>query len=482
MGLVIRRADVQGLLRDVRIERGVISAVDEKIPLRAGDEEVAGGGGALVPGFHDHHIHLRAWAAAKRSVVVGPPGVSDPHAFANALRTAAASSDGWLRAVGYHESVAGQLDRWILDGAVSDRPVRVQHRSGILWALNSAALKLVGADEDLSPGIERGGDGVPTGRLWRMDSWLARRLASTHGGGFTHRGDDAARSLSVLSREAAARGVTGWTDATPGREPAESRALVDAVAGGRILQRLHLMAPIDSDEATGPTTRGPVKVMLDDDRLPGLEQLRGLVMAARMRRRPVAVHCVTRTQLALAVAALDEAGRGSVELDQPHQGDRIEHGADIPAGYLPVLSERRLTVVTQPNFVYERGDEYLADTHPNELADLWRARSLIDAGIPLAAGTDAPFGSPDPWLAVRSSMRRISRSGREVGSAEALDWTTALGLWQGTATCPSAKRTIAVGEVADVVLLDLPLPAALDGDDPVSVRATLIGGELAFKA
>ena len=45
----------------------------------------------------------------------------------------------WLRGVGYHELVAGELDRWLLDEIVADRPLKIQHRSGKMWMLNSLA-------------------------------------------------------------------------------------------------------------------------------------------------------------------------------------------------------------------------------------------------------------------------------------------------------------------------------------------------------
>ena len=494
MGLVIRGADLHGSLKDIRIERGTITEVAASIERRAGDDAIEACGGAAIPGLHDHHIHIRAWAAARRSILVGPPAVRDLNGLAKALRSAAASGDGWLRAVGYHESVAGELDRHHLDRLVPDRPIRLQHRSGVLWVLNSLGLELVGAHEGDSPGIERGTDGLPTGRLWRMDSWLAERIRRTA------RHDPAAASLRTaarnaaadgsaeleqdldsLSRNAAARGVTGWTDATPARPRSETLALVEAVETGRVLQRLHLMLPLDADHVTGAATCGPVKVMLDDPTLPPVEELSRIASSAHGRGRALAVHCVTRSQLAVAVAAFDDAAPAK-GTDFRVEGDRVEHGADIPPGYLPLLAYRGLTVVTQPNFVYERGDQYLEDVDPHELPDLWRARSLVDAGIKVAAGSDAPFGSPDPWLAVRASVRRLSRSGQPIGTEEALDWKTALRLWLGRPTNPCSERTIAPGEPADVVVLDQPLPAALDGHEPVIVRATLIRGELAFQA
>ena len=50
---------------------------------------------------------------------------------------------GWVRGIGYHESVAGMLDAADLDTMVDHRPVRIQHRSGRMWFLNSAGLGTV---------------------------------------------------------------------------------------------------------------------------------------------------------------------------------------------------------------------------------------------------------------------------------------------------------------------------------------------------
>ena len=54
-------------------------------------------------------------------------------------------------------------------------------------------------------------------------------------------------------------------------------------------------------------------------------------------------------------------------------------------------------MVTQPNFVAERGDQYLADVPAGEHHELWRLASLKDAGVPVALSTDMPFGDADPW-------------------------------------------------------------------------------------
>ena len=87
-------------------------------------------------------ISLFALAAAGASVAAGPPCTQTPADLAARLRAADAElpPGAWLRAVGYHESVAGPLDRRALDRLLPDRPARVQHRTGALWMVNSLAV------------------------------------------------------------------------------------------------------------------------------------------------------------------------------------------------------------------------------------------------------------------------------------------------------------------------------------------------------
>ncbi len=57
-----------------------------------------------------------------------------------------------MRGIGYHESVLGTLpDARALDALVPDRPLAMQHRSGRMWLLNSAALDAL-ASADLRRG------------------------------------------------------------------------------------------------------------------------------------------------------------------------------------------------------------------------------------------------------------------------------------------------------------------------------------------
>ena len=406
-------------------------------------------------------MHLLALAAASDSIAAGPPEVTNAVQLAAALREADArlARGRWIRAVGYHESVGGLIDRRYLDDILPGRPVRVQHRSGMVWILNSAALHCLEADEAGPAGLERDALGRPTGRLWREDKWLRSRLP--------RRMPD----LGAVSRSAAAGGVTGFTDATPHASPADLLDLASAATDGRVVQRLHLMSAPGVTAPSLPVTLGPAKILLDDDRLPSLYELIEVIRDCHAAGRRVAIHCVTGVQSAVAVAAFEAAGDAA--------GDRIEHGAVLDAGVLPVLRRLGLAVVTQPAFVLARGDQYLRDVDESDRADLWRLRSLLEAGIPLAAGSDAPFGPWQPDVAVRAAATRTTAGGRALGAKERIGVSTALALFFGDPAAPERTRTIGAGQPADLCLFGEPVREA---DHLPPVMATIIDGKVVYRA
>jgi predicted amidohydrolase YtcJ len=464
--LVLREVVVEGRLVDVRLSGGLIAEIDRRLEARPGDDEVGGGRGALIPGLHDHHIHLVALAFAERSPFVGPPVVTDEGRFSTVLRQADdALGDGeWLRAIGYHESVAGPLDRWRLDALVPDRPVRVQHRAGGTWVLNSRGLGQVGVDgETARGGVERDGDGRPTGRLLGLDRWLRERLPP-------HPTPD----LGSVGRRLAHYGVTGVTDTTPAGTLDDLAPLASAAASGALPQRVTVTgAPrLSAAEIPAPLGRGPVKIVIEDYALPPLDTLVRWMRAAREAGRPIAAHCVTRDCLALALAAFAEVGT--------LRGDRIEHGSVAPPDLRAQVAARGLTVVTQPAFVHERGDRYLASVDPEDLPHLYPCRALIEAGVPVGGGTDAPYGHPDPWRAIATAVERRTSSGAPLGVREAVAPERALALFLTPLDAPGgAPRRVEVGAPADLCLLDAPLSQVLEEPSSDHVACTIIGGTVA---
>lgn len=455
-GFILRNVEVAGRPGlDVRLVDGRIAAIEQRC---AGTEDdFDGRGGALLPGLIDHHIHLLATAAQAQSIKLDD--VKDATEFASRLADAlSAKPPGeWLRATGYHERMAGELDRDRLDQIAPDHPVRIQHQTGSLWILNGRALTELGEGET-PPAVERGPDGRPTGRIWRGDAWLRGRLPG------------ATPDLAPLGRTLAGYGITGVTDASATTDASAAAVLAEARRSGALPQRLVLMsaAPLAPCEQYAV---GPVKVLLDDARLIDLDDFVRRIRDARPQGRKVAVHCVTAGELALTLAAFEIAGA--------EPGDRIEHGGVIPSEAIPQLRSMGLTVVTQPGFVFERGDRYLAEVPRAEQADLYRCASLIAAGVPVAASSDAPYASPDPWAGVAAAAGRITREGRRVGVEERLAPRRALDLYLSDQSVPGGPaRHVEVGAPADLCLLSAPLAEVLAEPSAARVRATVIAGEL----
>ena len=349
------------------------------------------------------------------------------------LAAAEVGDDGWIRAVGYHDAVAGPLDRDVLDDVCPAVPVRVQHRSGVLWTLNSVGLARVGLADH------------PDGRLRSADPYWSDALQRREIG------------LAEVSRRLASYGVTGVTDATPDLGISDVVKFAEAHQHGELLQRVHCLAP--------------GKRILHDDDL-DLDGLTAWIAARHADGASVAVHCVTAAQLVVTIAALRTAGA--------RPGDRIEHAAVVPDDCLADLAGLGVTVVTQPNFVAERGDQYLTDVPEHEHAELWRVASLRSAGSPVVLSTDLPFGDADPWAAMRAAVRRTTPSGAVLGAAERISALTAVTMFLGAAAAPTESRTVSPGQPADLcVLAGSPRPVLAELDEGM-VAATVIDGDVVF--
>ncbi len=440
---------------DLRIVADRIAAIGKLVPLKE-EAVLEAGGGALLPGLHDHHIHLAALAAKRASVSCGPPDVEDEAALVRAL---AQPGTGWLRGVGYHESVAGMLDARMLDRMAAHRPVRIQHRSGRMWFLNSQALNELLARGNPPPGLERDASGY-SGRLFDEDKWLRATLAS------------APPEFAPVSALLSAFGVTGLTDMSPANDQAMAAHFRAEQQAGRLLQSCVLAGSLAlaGGEFDVRLALGPAKLHLHEAALPDLDAAISFVRQAHDQGRSLAVHCTTETELVFALAALDSAG--------PARGDRIEHAGLVPDHLVSDMARMSLWAVSQPHFIAERGDQYARDVDARDVQWLYRLRAFLDAGVPLAGGSDAPFGGPDPWASMAAAISRTTRNGLIMQAGEALTPEEALGLFLADPLDLTRQRRIGIGAGADLCLLDLPWERARLRLSAGDVRATISDGRI----
>ena len=456
--MLIRRAELEGgVIADLRIEHGVIASIGQLDP-DAGEPVFEAGGGLLLPGLHDHHIHVAALAASLTSVRCGPPEISDPDAFAACLQV---PGSGWLRATAYHESVAGMLDAPTLDRIVTDRPVRVQHRSGRMWFFNSSGLARLLANHNPPPGLERDGDRY-TGRLFDEDPWLRQALGSEP------------PSFAPVGAMLARMGITGLTEISPANDAFIARHFANETASRSLPQRVLLAGSLDLTMAdvTDRVQLGPAKLHLHEANLPQQETIVAFIRRAHADDRSVAIHCATEVELVYALATLAEAGSVA--------GDRIEHASVAADFTVADIAKLGLAVVTQPHFIYERGDAYLAEVSQDAQPCLYRLRAFLDADVPLAGGSDAPFGGYDPWASMAAAVSRRTSGGASIGESEALTPEEAIDLYLRAPQALNRRRRVAVGMPADLCLLDRSWAHARNALSSTHVRATFIDGRLIF--
>lgn len=465
--LLIVNADVGvGPLQQIAVGKGrsgasVVTGISSELDTAPG-VVIDADGCAVITGIVDHHVHLFAMAAAMSSVTCGPPTVHDRTSLHDALAHAEPDDGGWIRGVGYVETVAGDLTREALDAMTGFRPTRVQHRSGALWMLNTAAIDATGLAQSDHPGIERSASGEPTGRLWRADSWLRSRLPPT-----------GPPDLAAVGRVLADHGITEITDATPDLDDDAIGLIKDAVSDGTVPQRVLLLGAPLTDRPAGSTARisfGPYKIVLADSALVHPDALASRIKAAHAVGRSVAIHSVSYAALAIALAAWGDVG--------VRAGDRIEHAGMVSPDAIAEISSAGLIVVTQPGFLPHRGDDFLDVSDDGDHNDLYRCGSLIAAGVPVALSSDAPFGPIDPWNNIAAAVHRRTATGRTVGASDdrisALD---ALALYQKPARNPGGHpRRIAIGQRADLVVLDRPMRDVLADPSRTAAVATIIDG------
>ena len=495
---VLRNANVITL--DARFPRASAVAVrDGAIAWVGRDDELARSGWqgvrvldcdgrTLVPGFVDSHLHLMAYAASLRDVDCGPDAVrsiSDVRrAIADRARDVPAGS--WIVARGYDESALLERrhpTRRDLDAATR-LPVRLVHRTGHACVLNSAALAQVGIDAATPDPVEgvivRDASGEPTGLLLEMDAYLDGRTPRRSTSEF-----DA--GMSQAGERLAALGVTSVVDATPSNSVERWETFKRLGGAGAPLPRITMMAGYDHldrfvAEGMGYghgddlLRLGAVKIVLTATTgalHPQPEELAQMVARAHAAGFPVAIHAVE----AEAVEAAARAIAASRRLRPIPFADRIEHCSECPPGVLRQVRRAGVAVSTQPAFLHHRGDKYLAEVASEIQPWLYAMRSLLDAGVPTAAGSDAPVVDPNPMVGVGAAVTRASRDGRLVAPGQAVTPIEALSaytLWAARASgLGRVTGSIEVGKLADFALLNAD-PTAVAPEDIRRIRGRVV--------
>ena len=433
-------------------------------------------GGVVLPAFIDAHLHLLSYAASLRAVDC--TAARSIAGIQNAVRARASitAPGAWIRAFGYEETQLAEdrhPTRHELDEAAPAHPVRLIHRSAHASVLNSLALRAAGitiATEEPSGGyMEReAATGEPAGFLLGMERIIdgVRPLLPYD-------------ALSSAVREASDRllsaGIVCVQDATQTNGRDEWDLITRLIENGALDLDVVLMEGIDhlgempERAANGRLRRGASKVMLHEtetDFAPDETELRRLVGEAHGAGRQVAIHAVGEEAVGAAFRAIEAALREHRRADCRH---RIEHAGLLPDGLAPRMAELGVMVVSQPALLRERGERYLRLMPEERLERLYAYRTLAEAGVTLAASSDAPVTPPEPLASVASAVARASGDGRAIGASQAVEAGEALGWWTAGAAhagfLDGERGAVREGLRADLILLG---PDAVEGPETLA--------------
>lgn len=527
----------QGVVEAMAVdERGVIVALGSsaEVAKQAGaDAKVIDlQGKAVLPGFHDMHVHpLYAGLSARRCSIAQGASLTE---FKKGVAACVASSTKghWIIGGQWDASAFGRAPTSAMLDAVSpSNPVLLDDTSGHSALANSRALEAAGitkATRDPEGGIiERDSSGRPTGVLRESAIELVRKhvpLATEQ---------EVRAALQWSLQKMLSYGITSFVEASVGfaagfeQELAAYAALSDAGALKQTARLCLTWAPGDQNSEAMIAARNRysrpglsldcIKIFLDgvptDSHTAAmLEPYAGTVSgredeASRkgmlMVKQDVLDEAVTRfDRMGLTVkfhAAGDAAVRAGLNAIESARKANGFSGQMHDVGHCTFVSREDLPRARAIGATFEASPYLWSPSPINDsitsavgeprIDRVWPIREMIDAGARVIPGSDwSVVPSVNPWIAVEQLVTREPAGGgaQSFGKAEAITLQEAVDLF----TVNSARHMgridqvgrVEPGMIADVVVLDRdPFTAPAKTLHDVTVVMTLIKGQVVYQ-
>ncbi len=505
------------------IKDNKIAAVSlESLVLCEGARHIKLKKGAIYPGFTDAHVHLKGIGYREKSLNL--QGINSLEQTMAAVASYAAANPespwvvgrGWIEKLWPEKRFPNIAD---IDAIVAKRPAYLKRADGHSALANSAALKLAGIDKHtVAPeggAIEKNSQGEITGIL--IDN--AMSLVEQHIPKNT-RADDKDALAKGLARNVS----LGWTQTqNAGGSWQDIALLKELQKEGKLAHRVYyalsqgdnadllLERGAELDEQHWINVRG-IKIYSDgalgsrgaaliepyhDAKGKGLllidEQTITPILETALRNGiQVQTHAIgdlaNRLVLDWYEKAFRKVPREQWALANPRW--RIEHSQNIT----PKDQERfkQLGIIPSMQPSHAIGDLHFAPNRlgSDRLQNAYPWQSLLDKGLIIAGGSDAPVEIGDPRIEFyAASLRKDTRGFQTkdwhpelaVSRVSALKMFT---LWPAYATFEENLRgSIEVGKLADLTIFDRDI-MTVEGEQILDAKVvfTIIDGKIMFAA
>ncbi|MGM9943848.1 MAG: amidohydrolase [Lysinibacillus sp.] len=487
---VITLNEQQPTASGIAIKNGkIVALLQENEHLLIGGKRINANKQTILPSFIDAHCHLNAMLANAFAISC-PKHIDTFDQFILFIKQQIAHipAGQWIR---INKFIPNQfqerrlLTKAELDQISSLHPIRVRHISRHVTILNSNALKLAQIDEHF---IAPQGMNIDwqTGILYGADAWLNTNVLQPYSK------QQLMQQVPILQQELLSYGITLVHDATPTTGAEDIQFWEEARQLGWPIQ-LQFMTSMEKykllqhtlQQLKSPIQVHTIKVVMESlpELYPTTEQLQEIVNFSLRQKIPLAVHAVTPEMVWSVINALSNTGQNS-SFKKPLI--RLEHVSLCPEAFIPSLAGAKLCIVSNPTFIYEHGDRYLEDVPKDEHNWLYLIKSLQQAIIPVAAGSDAPVASANPFIGMYAACTRATSTGQLVNSVEKISRLEALKLYTTNAAIStdteSYKGQLAPGFDADFLFVDLnPLSCPIEKLPFIRVMSTWIHGQCVYK-
>ena len=477
----------------------------------------------IVPGFIDCHNHARG-GVLLYDVLVGNPFEVEFVTIASIiekLRTKARDTPAGTWVEGYFFDDTKLKDRrplnmHDLDLVSTAHPVVVNHRGGHTSFYNSAALALAGITRDTpnpSGGtFDRDADGALTGRVTdrargvlagagRRPSFTAEQAAQRERDGLSHMSKQFVRyGLTSVHHEdgdlAALQDVRSRGDLHHRVSYEASGAVLESMITGGIMSGFG-----DEWIRLGATSEHTVDGSFSERTMalsmpyPGVQPpYRGNVTESqdvlnawveRVHRAGIQVNCHANGDVAIDMY-LTACERAQRLFPRADARPKITHCTLVTDDLV-----RRIKALGAVPAMFTTYAYYNSDKFPFYGEELMRRsmayRTMLDAGVPAAAGSDFSPGPFAPLMGVQGMVTRTGWDGKTWGTNqrisvdEALRVNTLNGAYASHEE--SLKGSLSAGKLADfVVLADDPHAVSQDRIKDITVVRTVVGGTTMYQA
>ena len=484
--------------------RGVVEAAGTQTSLeefgsRYGYRVVDLEGRTAVPGLIDAHIHLASLAKA-REAYIDLHSARSIEELKKLVKRGVEGREGWVLGRGWDQERLEERrppTRWDLDPVTGDRPVLLYRVCGHVAVANTAALRLTGLLEDPGrvPGVDLDEQGRPTGILREAAAEYVARKAPEPGP------ETLARYLEKTLRSLAEFGVTGVHTVYARRTEILALQRVGHIARVRIYVEPGLAGPLEAlgleagfgdqwlkimgvkvltDGSLGARTAALREPYNDDPSTRGVmnysdDAIFDLMLLVRETRLQGSFHAIGDRALEAVLRIAEKIGVSGPAL-------RVEHASLAPPDLREKMTSVKPVVVVQPQFVLS--DTWIIERLGERAKHAYPFRSLLKAGLLLAASSDAPVEEPNPWMGVYAAVARGEPEGLPLSRltpGERLSVEEALTMYTSGSAAASLDKgflgCLEPGCAADIAVLNRdPFKTSINGLKEVRSVVTLVAG------